>query len=177
MHPARPAAFADYAAEKRSKFDMWWAFGWPYETSVAMGRLVFSGIFDRHPGLKIITHHLGAMVPFCAGRVGGGLDQLGSRSDDAEDTGALARLRKRPIDYFKMFQTRAVRRVARDGIRPLSSALTTCSEPTCRSTPRRVRIHPRYDRGDARMRATEEEKATRATRVCRSGCVQMRRQR
>jgi uncharacterized protein len=103
MHPARPATFADYSGEKRSKFDMWWAFGWPYETSVAMGRLVFSGIFDRHPGLKIITHHLGAMVPFCAGRVGGGLDQLGSRSDDPEDTQALGRLRRRPIDYFKMF--------------------------------------------------------------------------
>ena len=103
MHPARPAAFADYAGEQRSKFDMWWAFGWPYETSVAMGRLVFSGIFDRHPGLKIITHHLGAMIPFCAGRVGGGLDQLGSRSDDPEDTQALGRLAKRPIDYFKMF--------------------------------------------------------------------------
>src|SRR5213592_2697416 len=103
MHPARPAAFADYAGETRSKFDMWWAFGWPYETSVAMGRLVFSGIFDRHPRLKIITHHLGAMIPFCAGRVGGGLDQLGSRSDDPEDMGALGRLTKRPIDYFRMF--------------------------------------------------------------------------
>ena len=103
MHPARPAAFADYPSEQRSKYDMWWAFGWPYETSVAMGRLVFSGIFDRHPGLRIITHHLGAMIPFCAGRVGGGLDQLGSRSDDPEDMGALKRLRKRPIDYFRMF--------------------------------------------------------------------------
>ena len=47
MHPARPATFADYAGEPRSKYDMWWAFGWPYETSVAMGRLVFSGIFCR----------------------------------------------------------------------------------------------------------------------------------
>jgi predicted TIM-barrel fold metal-dependent hydrolase len=103
MHPARPAAFADYAGEPRSKYDMWWAFGWPYETSVAMGRLVFSGIFDRHPELRIITHHMGAMIPFCAGRVGGGLDQLGSRTDDPEDMGALERLRKRPIDYFRMF--------------------------------------------------------------------------
>ncbi len=103
MHPARPATVADYAGEARSKYDMWWAFGWPYETSVAMGRLVFSGIFDRHPDLKIITHHMGAMIPFCAGRVGGGLDQLGSRSDDPDDTAALGRLRKRPIDYFKMF--------------------------------------------------------------------------
>src|SRR5262249_57254112 len=80
MHPARPATFADYAGEKRSKYDMWWAFGWPYETSVAMGSLVFSGIFDRHPALKIITHHLGAMIPFWAGRVASGLAQLSNRS-------------------------------------------------------------------------------------------------
>ena len=103
LHPARPAEVADYAGETRSKYDMWWAFSWPYETSVAMGRLVFSGIFDRHPSLKIITHHMGAMIPFCAGRVGGGLDQLGSRSDDPEDVAALRRLRRRPLDYFKMF--------------------------------------------------------------------------
>jgi len=103
LHPARPATAADYAGEPRSKYDMWWAFGWPYETSVAMGRLVFSGIFDRHPGLKIITHHMGAMIPFCAGRVGGGLEQLGSRSDDPDDGAALGRLRLRPIEYFRMF--------------------------------------------------------------------------
>jgi predicted TIM-barrel fold metal-dependent hydrolase len=103
MHPARPATFADYAGEPRSKYDMWWAFGWPYETSVAMGRLVFSGIFDRHPGLVVITHHLGAMIPFCAGRIGGGLDQLGARSDDPDDLQAPGRLRKRPLDYFHMF--------------------------------------------------------------------------
>jgi aminocarboxymuconate-semialdehyde decarboxylase len=103
LHPARPAGVADYRGEPRSKFDLWWAFGWPYETSVAMGRLVFSGLFDRHPDLAIITHHLGAMIPFCAGRVGGGLDQLGSRSDDPEDAAALGRLHKRPIDYFRMF--------------------------------------------------------------------------
>jgi len=103
MHPARPATVADYASEPRSRYDLWWAFGWPYETSVAMGRLVFSGLFDRHPDLVVITHHLGAMIPFCEGRLGGGLDQLGSRSDDPEDATALGRLRKRPVDYFRMF--------------------------------------------------------------------------
>ena len=103
LHPARPAGFADYPGEARSKYDIWWAFGWPYETSAAMARLVFSGLFDRHPGLKIITHHMGAMIPFCAGRVGGGLDQLGSRTDDPDDMAALGRLKQRPLDYFKMF--------------------------------------------------------------------------
>jgi aminocarboxymuconate-semialdehyde decarboxylase len=103
LHPARPATVADYAGEPRSRYDLWWAFGWPYETSVAMGRLVFSGLFDRHPELVVITHHLGAMIPFCEGRLGGGLDQLGSRSDDADDGHALGRLRRRPLDYFRMF--------------------------------------------------------------------------
>jgi predicted TIM-barrel fold metal-dependent hydrolase len=103
LHPARPATVADYAGEARSRYDLWWAFGWPYETSVAMGRLVFSGLFDRHPDLKIITHHMGAMIPFCAGRIGGGLDQLGTRSDDPDDAAALGRLRRRPIDYFRLF--------------------------------------------------------------------------
>src|SRR5262249_39635786 len=57
----------------------------------------------RHPQLVIITHHLGAMIPFCEGRIGGGLDQLGARGDDPDDGGALERLDQRPIDYFRMF--------------------------------------------------------------------------
>ena len=89
LHPARGADFPDYQKEKKSHYEIWWTFGWPYETSVAMGRLVFSGLFDRHPGLVIITHHLGAMIPFCEGRIGGGLDQLGARSDDPEDGGQM----------------------------------------------------------------------------------------
>ena len=103
MHPARTAAFADYPGETRSKYDLWWAFGWPYETAVAMARLLFSGLLDRHPNLKIITHHLGGMVPHFEGRVAGGLDQLGKRTDDPEDASASARLKKRPVDYFRMF--------------------------------------------------------------------------
>jgi predicted TIM-barrel fold metal-dependent hydrolase len=103
IHPARTAATADYPDEPRSKYDIWWAFGWPYETSVAMARLVFAGLFERHPNLKIITHHCGAMIPYFEGRIGGGLDQLGKRSDDPEDQAAKARLGRRPIDYFRMF--------------------------------------------------------------------------
>ncbi|MEK7364193.1 MAG: amidohydrolase family protein, partial [candidate division NC10 bacterium] len=60
-------------------------------------------LFDRHPDLKIITHHMGAMAPYFEGRAGYGLDQLGSRTDDPDDAGALKRLKRRPLDYFKMF--------------------------------------------------------------------------
>jgi uncharacterized protein len=103
LHPARGAGRADYAGESRSKYEIWWTFGWPYETSAAMQRLVFSRLFDQLPAIRIVAHHLGAMIPYFEGRIGYGLDQLGSRTAD-EDYGALlASLRKRPYDYFKMF--------------------------------------------------------------------------
>ncbi|MBM3485605.1 MAG: amidohydrolase [Alphaproteobacteria bacterium] len=103
LHPARAATFSDYPTEKKSKYEIWWTFGWPYETSAAMARIVFSKMFDTLPNLKIITHHLGAMVPYFEMRVGPGWDQLGTRTED-EDYGALlASMKKRPVDYFKMF--------------------------------------------------------------------------
>jgi aminocarboxymuconate-semialdehyde decarboxylase len=103
MHPARGADMSDYLSEEKSKYEIWWTFGWPYETSAAMARLVFSGIFDRQPNLKIITHHMGGMVPYFEGRVGYGWDQLGKRTSDTDYTVLLKTLKKRPLDYFKMF--------------------------------------------------------------------------
>ena len=103
IHPTRPATVADYPDEPRSKYDIWWTFGWPYETSAAMARLVFSGLFERHPELKIITHHCGAMIPFCEGRIGSGLDALGTRGGDPGDAAAKERLKRRPADYFRLF--------------------------------------------------------------------------
>jgi aminocarboxymuconate-semialdehyde decarboxylase len=101
LHPARAANFPDYLTEKKSKYEIWWTFGWSYETATAMARLVFSGIMDRYPNLKIITHHFGGIVPMLEGRIGPGWDQLGARTSD-EDLGAvLKRLKKRPLDYFK----------------------------------------------------------------------------
>jgi aminocarboxymuconate-semialdehyde decarboxylase len=103
VHPARTAEMPDYATEDHSRFEMWWVFGWPYETAVFMSRLVLSGHLDRYPKLKILTHHAGGMVPHFAGRIGPGMDQLGARTPD-EDLGAVARaLKKRPFDYYKMF--------------------------------------------------------------------------
>jgi predicted TIM-barrel fold metal-dependent hydrolase len=103
LHPARGARFADYTTEQKSKYEIWWTFGWPFETSAAMQRLVFSRLFERLPEIKIVAHHLGAMIPYFEGRIGYGLDQFGTRTAD-EDYGALlVSLNKRPYDYFKMF--------------------------------------------------------------------------
>jgi predicted TIM-barrel fold metal-dependent hydrolase len=103
VHPTRPPDHPDYPTETRSKYDIWWTFGWPYETSVFMARMVFSGLFDRFPNLKILTHHMGGMVPYFEGRVGWGLDQLGTRTDSEEDLRAKEALKKRPLEYFRLF--------------------------------------------------------------------------
>jgi len=103
MHPARGAGMTDYASEKKSKYEIWWTFGWPYETSAAMARMVFSGFFDRWPQMRVITHHMGAMIPFFDGRIGPGLDQLGCRTSDEDYESLLRSMAKRPIDYFRMF--------------------------------------------------------------------------
>jgi predicted TIM-barrel fold metal-dependent hydrolase len=101
LHPARNAGFADYASESKSKYEIWWTFGWSYETAAAMARLVFSRLMDKYPNIKIITHHFGGIVPMLEGRIGPGWDQLGARTSD-EDLGALLKiLKKRPLDYFK----------------------------------------------------------------------------
>jgi uncharacterized protein len=104
VHPSRSAAWPDYPTEERSRYEIWWTFGWPYETSVFMSRIVFSGVLERYPQLKILTHHGGAMVPFFAGRVGPGWDQLGARTPpDRREEVEGPELSKRPIDYFRMF--------------------------------------------------------------------------
>ena len=104
LHPARTSAMPDYAAEPKSRFEMWWCFGWPYETTVAMCRLVFDGLYDRHPNLKIVTHHLGGgMIPFFDGRIGAGMEVLGSRTIDEDYSKVLSSLKRPHLEYFKEF--------------------------------------------------------------------------
>jgi uncharacterized protein len=103
LHPARTAAMPDYASEKLSRLEMWWCFGWPYETSVAMSRLVLGGVFDRHPKLKIITHHMGGMIPYFDKRIEDGLSLLGTRTQTEDYSGILPALKRPLIDYFHMF--------------------------------------------------------------------------
>lgn len=99
LHPARGGNQADYPGEPGSKYWIWQVFGWPYETTAAMTRLVFAGIFDRHPELKIITHHAGAMVPFFEKRIEYIYDTPGL----PELREAAERLQRKPSDYFRMF--------------------------------------------------------------------------
>ncbi len=103
IHPARPAEVKDYGAEEKSRYEMWWALGWPYDTSVTMTRLAITGIFDRYPGIKIITHHCGGMIPYFEGRLDVGMESLGQRTSDEDYSQLLAALKRPHGEYYKMF--------------------------------------------------------------------------
>jgi predicted TIM-barrel fold metal-dependent hydrolase len=103
LHPARTREMPDFPTETHSKYEICSVLGWPYETGVTLARLIFSGIMDKFPDLKVIAHHLGGVIPYLEGRIAHSFDQLGVRTSD-EDYGALLkRLKKRPFDYFKDF--------------------------------------------------------------------------
>ena len=43
--------------------------GFPMETTIAFTRMWLSGVFDRHPGLRVLIAHAGGTVPFLSGRI------------------------------------------------------------------------------------------------------------
>jgi predicted TIM-barrel fold metal-dependent hydrolase len=103
MHPLRQQSFTDYKSEPKSRYEIWQVLGWPYETSAAMARIVFSGLFERLPDLRIVTHHCGGMIPYFAGRAETLWAQLGSRTADEDYSQTLKRMNKPLMDYFRMF--------------------------------------------------------------------------
>jgi hypothetical protein len=130
IHPTRGANFPDYLDEKKSLYEIWWTFGWSYETAAAMARLVFSKTLDNNPGLKLVMHHFGGIVPMVEGRIGPGWDQIGARTSDAtwraatgaksssSITAGLPRSRTRTGSGTKVWSSSMRRCGIRSGSRP-----------------------------------------------------------
>jgi len=72
-------------------------FGWLFDTSLAMSRLVFSGMMEAYPNLNIITHHMGAMIPHFSERIKGFYEA------GIFPRVTFAPLSKDPLEYFKRF--------------------------------------------------------------------------
>ncbi len=99
IHPVRPIDRDNY-----EHYFMNHVFGWPYESTAAMVRLVLGGVFDKLPRLKIMVHHCGALVPFFAGR----MEESYDASRTVHGMENTTKLGKPFIDYFKMFYTDTV---------------------------------------------------------------------
>jgi aminocarboxymuconate-semialdehyde decarboxylase len=99
IHPMRSSSQPDYSAETASFHQLFSIIGWPYDTTAAMLRLIFAGIFEKLPTIKFITHHLGGMVPYFSDRIvvhyNNGLQRLGADR--------FPGLTRHPIEYLRMF--------------------------------------------------------------------------
>ncbi len=69
-----PAGNAD---ERLRRFGLAFSVGQPYEEALAMSSLIYEGVMDRFPRLKILISHGGGYLPYYAGR-----------QDNAQLTGA-----------------------------------------------------------------------------------------
>lgn len=99
IHPMRGPEQPDWKTESISYNQLFSIFGWPYDTTAAMVRLVFAGIFEKFPTIKFITHHMGGMAPYFSDRCivhwNNGLQRLGADH--------FPGLTRHPVDYLKMF--------------------------------------------------------------------------
>ena len=96
IHPNDPVGRTDRSYE--AEYDMIHNFGWPFETVLILSRLVFSGIMERYPSLKVVSHHLvGGMIHFFWGRIN-------ETYEPANQQRTIGRVLPKPLfDYFSRF--------------------------------------------------------------------------
>ena len=82
LHPANAPCQANW-----DKYSLHQKVLWPTDTTLAISRVVYSGIFDRYPRLKLIAAHLGGMILLY-------LDRLNWREGKPECA-------REPEEYFK----------------------------------------------------------------------------
>lgn len=80
VHPIRTYQEPFYPGEEEERYELWWTMMWPIETTMAAGRLLYSGLFQRCPKLRVVLHHAGGMLPMLGGRIDNGLQLYGTRT-------------------------------------------------------------------------------------------------
>lgn len=98
LHPFRTPATPGTPPET-APFLLWQAFGWVFDTTITISRLIFAGIYDRHPGLKLIAHHGGGLIPHFSGRIGM-ISTMTAADPTLKET--LDTLRRPLLDYLRM---------------------------------------------------------------------------
>ena len=75
-----------------TKFDLSWAVGFMFDTTLAVTRMIFEGFFDTHPNLKLIAAHGGGTLPYLVGRFEKGNEvEIPSRRQ----------MQRKPADYLR----------------------------------------------------------------------------
>ena len=95
IHPALNAP--TYASTVYSAYDLYRCIGREHELVAATMRLIWGGVFDRHPGLKIVMSHLGGGIAAILDRVRGYEDRAHM---GVSDNPTHSKLPKRPIEHY-----------------------------------------------------------------------------
>jgi predicted TIM-barrel fold metal-dependent hydrolase len=88
LHPALPVT-----ASLVRDYEMISGLGNMFDNTIALARLIMSGIFDRYPELKLVCPHLGGTLPYIVGRLDHQMTVLRRGPRD---------LKRTPSEYLKM---------------------------------------------------------------------------
>ena len=89
VHPGEPPGVE---LMDMGKYDLSWAVGFIFDTTLAVTRMVFDGFLDRYPNLKLIVAHGGAAMPYLIGRF--------EKGDEVE-LASRRRMTAHPTDYLR----------------------------------------------------------------------------
>lgn len=105
LHPPLPSMAGVLAG-----YELISGLGNMFDTTIALTRLIYAGVLDRHPKLKLVCPHLGGTLPYLIGRI------------DHQNTvlNRGPRLRRKPSEYL--------RDVYLDAVSPLPAAVRLAHE-------------------------------------------------
>jgi predicted TIM-barrel fold metal-dependent hydrolase len=87
LHPAKPMT-----TEQTKGYELTSTMGNMFENTIAMARIIASGLLDKHPKLKLVCPHLGGTLPYICGRMDHQITVL-RRSTQT--------LQRRPSEYLR----------------------------------------------------------------------------
>jgi aminocarboxymuconate-semialdehyde decarboxylase len=94
IHPTRPVM-----VDEVREYGLEIIVGFMFDTTLAALKMIFSGVLERYPKLKVIVPHAGSTLPYLLGRID---------YQSAQIPGSRDNLRAEPSDYIKRFYTDTV---------------------------------------------------------------------
>ncbi|MCZ6672008.1 MAG: amidohydrolase family protein [Verrucomicrobia bacterium] len=101
LHPAKPMT-----TEQVKGYELTSTMGNMFDNTIAMARIIASGLLDKHPKLKLVCPHLGGTLPYISGRMDHQIAVL-KRSNQ--------KLERKPSEYL--------RSIYMDIVSPLAEAM------------------------------------------------------
>ena len=95
IHPPRVPIGND---QQMDQFKLDELIGRPFDTAMALARMILSGLFDRYPRLKIVVAHMGGGLLPCMGRLDFGY-RLGCEGMPER---SVIRCKQMPSEYLKL---------------------------------------------------------------------------